>query len=85
MAGGSRQIEHIPIGDLKPSPRNPRTHSDKQVSQLAKSLRRFGWTNPVITDEHNRILAGHGRVLAAAKLGMTEIPCVRLSGLSVEE
>lgn len=85
LRGGFRQIECLLIGDLKPSPRNPRTHSDKQVAKLGKSLTRYGWTTPVITDDQNRILAGHGRVLAAAKLGMTEIPCVRLSGLSEEE
>ena len=83
--GALRHIEYIPVGDLQKSPRNARTHSDKQVSQIAKSMRRFGFTNPVLIDDHNNILAGHGRILAAIKEGLIEVPCVRLSGLSDDE
>jgi ParB/Sulfiredoxin domain len=55
-------IQHLPLSELKPWPRNARTHSKKQVKQLADSIRRFDFTHPVLIDEDNRILAGHGRV-----------------------
>ena len=65
-----------------PYARNSRTHSDAQVAQIAASVREFGWTNPVLVDGENGIIAGHGRVLAARKLGMEEVPCIELAGLS---
>jgi DNA modification methylase len=67
---------------LRPWAANPRLHSKKQIDQLAKSIKTFGFTAPVIIDETESILAGHGRVLAAQKLGLRQIPCRRLSGLS---
>lgn len=73
----SRKVE-----DLIPYARNSRTHSDAQVAQIAASVREFGWTNPVLVDGENGIIAGHGRILAARKLGMEEVPCIELSGLS---
>ena len=73
----SRKVE-----DLIPYARNSRTHSDAQVAQIAASVREFGWTNPVLVDGENGIIAGHGRVLAARKLGMDEVPCIELAGLS---
>lgn len=73
----SRKVE-----DLIPYARNSRTHSDAQVAQIAASVREFGWTNPVLVDGENGIIAGHGRVLAARKLGMAEVPCIELAGLS---
>jgi len=73
----SRKVE-----DLIPYARNSRTHSDAQVAQIAASVREFGWTNPVLVDGENGIIAGHGRVLAARKLGMEEVPCIELAGLS---
>lgn len=62
--------------------RNARTHSDAQVDQIVESIREYGWTNPVLTDGENGIIAGHGRVLAAQKLGLERVPCVELSHLS---
>jgi len=62
--------------------RNSRTHSDAQVAQIAASVREFGWTNPVLIDGENGIIAGHGRVLAARKLGMDDVPCIELAGLT---
>jgi ParB-like chromosome segregation protein Spo0J len=59
-----------------PYARNARTHSDEQIAQIAGSIREFGFTNPVLLDGDSGILAGHGRVLAARKLGMTEAPCL---------
>ncbi len=73
----SRKVE-----DLIPYARNSRTHSDAQVAQIAASVREFGWTNPVLVDGENGIIAGHGRVLAARKLGMDEVPCIELAGLT---
>ena len=73
----SRKVE-----DLIPYARNSRTHSDAQVAQIAASVREFGWTNPVLVDGENGIIAGHGRVLAARKLGMEEVPCIELAGLT---
>ena len=76
------RIELWPIDRLRPYERNPRTHSDAQVDQIAASMVEFGWTNPVLVDEHGGILAGHGRLLAARKLGLAEAPVVRLEHLS---
>ena len=73
----SRKVE-----DLIPYARNSRAHSDAQVAQIAASVREFGWTNPVLVDGENGIIAGHGRILAARKLGMDEVPCIELAGLS---
>jgi hypothetical protein len=67
------------VEELIPYARNARTHSDEQVAQIAGSIREFGFTNPLLLDGDNSILAGHGRVLAARKLGMTEIPCIELA------
>ena len=62
--------------------RNSRTHSAEQVAQIAASIREFGWTNPVLIDGENGIIAGHGRVLAAHKLGETQVPTIELSHMS---
>ena len=78
-------IKQIAIGDLKPWTRNARTHSKKQIRQIAESIEAFGFTNPVLIDEHRTILAGHGRVAAATQLGMTEVPCLRLDHMSADE
>ena len=75
-------IEQIDIKRLTPYARNSRTHTDIQVAQIAASIKEFGFTNPVLIDEDNDIIAGHGRVLAAKKLGLDTVPCIRLSHLS---
>lgn len=72
----------IPTADLIPYARNSRTHSDAQVAKIASSIREFGFINPVVTDGKNGIVAGHGRVLAASKLGLREVPCVEASHLT---
>jgi len=83
---GSRlAIQHRPIDTLRLDPRNPREHSQKQIAQMAESIRVFGFNVPVLIDEDNKIIAGHGRVLACKQLGMTEIPTIRLSHLSPEQ
>jgi DNA modification methylase len=76
------QLETIQIDALIPYARNSRTHSDGQVAQIASSIKEFGFTNPVLIDGGGGIIAGHGRVLAARKLGMSEVPCIRLDHLT---
>src|SRR5271156_6272334 len=78
-------IETLPMDHLRPWPRNARTHSRKQIRQIAESIRRFGFTNPVLIDGENSILAGHGRVEAARQLGMTTVPSLRVDHLSPAE
>lgn len=70
------------LDELIPYARNSRTHSDEQVAQVAASIKEFGFTNPVLVDSDGGIIAGHGRVLAARKLGLTEVPCIELSHLT---
>jgi len=75
-------IKKLPVSELIPYARNARTHSDAQVAQIAASIKEFGWTNPVLIDGERGIIAGHGRVLAARKLGMEEVPCIELAHLT---
>lgn len=76
------KIENVLIDKLVPYARNSRTHSDAQVAQIAASIKEFGFTNPVLIDAGGGIIAGHGRVLAARKLGLTDVPCIRLDHLT---
>ena len=75
-------IEMLPIEELFPYVNNSRTHSDEQVAQVAASIKEFGFTNPVLVDKDNMIIAGHGRMKAAMRLGLTEVPCIRLDHLN---
>ena len=79
------EIKLFSISKLHRNKRNCRTHSKKQISQIANSIRRFGWTYPILTDENNIILAGHGRYDAALQLGLREVPIIVLSGLKDAE
>lgn len=79
------QIEHRSVADLKANPRNARTHSPKQISQIAASIAEFGFTNPVLIDGHDTVVAGHGRLEAAKKVGLSTVPTVRLGHLSPEQ
>jgi DNA modification methylase len=76
------QIEKRPIESLIPYINNSRKHSDEQVAQIAASIKEFGWTNPILVDGDNGLIAGHGRLLAARKLGMDEVPVIELAHLS---
>ena len=76
------KIEQIKTEDLIPYARNSRTHSVEQTAQIAGSIREFGFTNPVLIDGGNGIIAGHGRVMAAQKLGLESVPCIRLDHLT---
>jgi hypothetical protein len=70
------------VNELIPYARNSRTHSDEQVGQIMASIKEFGWTNPVLIDEDGGIIAGHGRVMAAQRMGVGEVPCITLAGLT---
>jgi hypothetical protein len=76
------QVTQKKVTDLIPYAKNSRTHSDEQVAQIAASIKEFGWTNPILVDGDNGIIAGHGRLLAARKLGYKEVPTIELSELT---
>jgi hypothetical protein len=76
------KVERWPLDRLVPYAKNARTHDDKQVAQIAASIREWGWTNPVLVDEKGMIIAGHGRVLAARQLGLQEAPVMVARGWS---
>ena len=78
-------VAYQEVGALKPRTTNPRTHSKKQITQIANAIRRFGFTNPVLVDDANGIVAGHGRVEAAKIVGLDRVPTVRLSAMSEAE
>ncbi len=78
----SLQIHYRPIESLIPYARNARTHSEDQIAQIAASIREFGWGAPILVDGQNTVIAGHGRLLAARKLGMTEVPVVPMAHLT---
>lgn len=85
VAPVSRDIEMWPIADLAPYARNTRTHSAKQVEQIAGSMRRFGFTIPVLAREDGTIIAGHGRVMAAERIGIDEVPVIVARGWTEEQ
>ncbi len=81
-AGAGLEIAHRNVADLIPYARNARTHSEAQVALIAGSIREFGFTNPVLVDGGNGIIAGHGRLMAAQKLGLVTVPVIELAHLS---
>jgi hypothetical protein len=76
----AEQVTQMSIERLIPYARNSRTHSDAQVAQIAASIKEWGWTTPVLIDEGGQIIAGHGRIMAARKLGMAEVPVIIAEG-----
>lgn len=76
------EIKYKKISELTPYTNNARTHSDEQVDQIVASIKEFGFTNPLLIDEKGEIIAGHGRLAAAKKLNMDEVPTIELKGLS---
>ena len=82
--GTRRQLEVVyqAAESLTPYPNNSRTHDEYQVKQLGDSMVEFGFTDPVLVDENNQVLAGHGRLMAADKIGLTEVPTITLKGLT---
>lgn len=75
----------MPVSALRPYTSNARRHSKKQIRQIANSIVRFGFTNPLLISDHGEIIAGHGRLMAAKELGLDSVPTVKLSHLSAEE
>ena len=75
-------IEQLSVWALKPYKRNPRTHSKKQIGQIADSIRSFGWTNPILIDADNCVIAGHGRLEAATLLGIDRVPTIRIEDMT---
>ena len=82
MAAKKYKMVDRKVADLIPYINNSRIHSDDQVLQICSSIKEFGFTNPVLIDEENGVIAGHGRIMAAKKLGMDKVPCIILAGLS---
>ncbi len=76
------QIKTVTVDKLIPYVRNSRTHSDAQIAQIAASIKEFGWTNPILVDAENGIIAGHGRLMAARKLGYKEVPVIELKDMT---
>ena len=76
------KIVQKPVDKLIPYINNSRTHSGEQIAQIAASIKEFGWTNPILVDGENGIIAGHGRLMAARKLGYTEVPTIELKDLT---
>lgn len=79
---GANKIERIAVEMLLPYAKNSRTHSDEQVAQIAASIKEFGFNNPILIDKENTIIAGHGRLMAARRVGMADVPCIRLGHLT---
>lgn len=82
MKESELKILYRPVNDLIPYANNARTHSEEQVNQIASSIKEFGFNNPVLIDEKSGVIAGHGRLKAAKKLGLKVIPTIELTGLS---
>lgn len=78
----THKIEQLSVDALIPYSNNARTHSDDQVTQIASSIKEFGFNNPILVDKTNGVIAGHGRLMAAKKLGMDTVPCIKLEHLT---
>lgn len=85
MTKNNLTVEYKLISALEPYAKNSRTHSEKQTAQIAASIKEFGFTNPVLVDGKNGVIAGHGRILAAKRIGMAEVPTIELSGLTAAQ
>ena len=78
-------VRKVSIEQLRPYERNARVHTDEQVAQIARSIEEFGFLNPVLIDKANNVIAGHGRIMAAKQIGMKEVPCLYVEGLTEEQ
>src|SRR5579871_4594651 len=76
------KIEYLATSALTPDPNNVRRHTDRQIAKLCRIIDAYGWSNPIVIDEANFVIAGHARLEAAKRLGMTTVPVVRLSHLT---
>jgi ParB-like chromosome segregation protein Spo0J len=82
MSTTQLEVIYLRTTSLKPDPRNPRVHTDKQVRQIAQSIESFGFNVPLLIDDQQQVIAGHGRLMAARKLGRDTVPAIRLSHLT---
>jgi ParB/RepB/Spo0J family partition protein len=80
-----RKVTFLPLSELATNPTNARTHSPRQIQEIGRSIERFGFNNPVLIDERNQIIAGHGRVEAAKLLGRERVPTLRIGHLSDQD
>ena len=78
----NKEILNVELSKLVPYEKNSRTHTQEQIEQIASSIQEFGFTNPVLIDENNSVLAGHGRVKAAELLELNDVPTLKVTGLS---
>lgn len=85
MSDPASKVESRPIESLIPYAQNPRMHPDSQIEQLANSIRQWGWTVPILIDDGSNVIAGHGRLEAAKRLGMEAVPCVVASGWTEDQ
>ncbi len=79
------EVSYIPIDGIKPYKNNPKQHCEKQITQIINSIKEFRFNNPILIDENNEIIAGHGRLLAAKHLGLTQVPIIRLTHLTAPQ
>ena len=79
------RVQEVSLDMLRPYERNAKIHDEKQVEQIARSIQEFGFLNPCLIDKDHNIIAGHGRVLAAQKLGLHSVPCIYIEGLTPEQ
>lgn len=79
------QIVFMPLAELTAYENNSRLHSDEQIEQIVASITEFGFTNPILINENNRVIAGHGRLAAAEQMGLENVPCIVLDGLTEEQ
>jgi ParB-like chromosome segregation protein Spo0J len=79
------ETKYLSIDELVPYSRNPRTHSEEQIEQIAASIRDFGFTNPILIDSKQGIITGHGRLAAAKEISLEKVPCIDLSHLTEEQ
>lgn len=79
------EIVNIKVSELKPYEKNARIHNEEQIKKLAESIEKFGFNSPILVDLNNKVLAGHGRILAAKFLGIEKVPCVRIENLTEEQ
>ena len=79
------KIESISVANIKPYRKNAKRHPDEQIERIAKSIQEFGWQQPLVVDKDNVLVIGHGRLLAAKKLGIATVPCVRADELTDEQ
>lgn len=77
-------IEEIPLHEIKPYSKNNRIHSEQQIKRISDSIKEFGFNQPLVIDENNEVLVGHGRLYAALALGLHKVPCLKVTGLSAK-